>query len=344
MAHILREGTVKATEEQIKALQDQADALQRVGVVSKDAILIGQGQLASFDLQAKSIEALIPSILNYAVAENGANLSGEELKATTNGLAQALQGNFASLTKTGFVLDENTKKLISTGTETEKVEALVKVLDSTYNGLNERMRQTTEGGVIGLQFAVEDLKETLGATLAEAVTPFIVQLSTWASNPDVQNKVKEMSVMVGEFAKVAIPVAIEAIKLWKSGFDAIVNVIGEIIYQIDRAINAISRFITKVKESSIVKGATAAISSVSNAVNTITGARASGGPVMGGGSYLVGERGPEIFTPSGNGFITPNGGGAAITINISGNTLLDANAGEKIGRQVMDVLKNNLRI
>ena len=51
------------------------------------------------------------------------------------------------------------------------------------------------------------------------------------------------------------------------------------------------------------------------------GARANGGPVMGGGaSYLVGERGPEIFTPSSSGMITPNSaiGGNTITINVQG--------------------------
>ena len=52
----------------------------------------------------------------------------------------------------------------------------------------------------------------------------------------------------------------------------------------------------------------------------VAGARAGGGPVMAGGSYLVGENGPEIFTPSSSGSITPNGaiGGANITVNVSG--------------------------
>ena len=52
----------------------------------------------------------------------------------------------------------------------------------------------------------------------------------------------------------------------------------------------------------------------------IQGARASGGSVMGGGSYLVGERGPEIFTPSSSGMITANGaiGGNTITVNVQG--------------------------
>jgi len=36
------------------------------------------------------------------------------------------------------------------------------------------------------------------------------------------------------------------------------------------------------------------------------GARAGGGPVSGGGTYLVGERGPELFTPQQSGQIIPN--------------------------------------
>ena len=52
----------------------------------------------------------------------------------------------------------------------------------------------------------------------------------------------------------------------------------------------------------------------------ISGTRASGGPVMGGGTYLVGERGPELFTPGTSGSITPNSamGGANITVNVNG--------------------------
>ena len=48
--------------------------------------------------------------------------------------------------------------------------------------------------------------------------------------------------------------------------------------------------------------------------------KASGGPVMAGGSYIVGEKGPELFTPGTSGNITPNnamGGGANITVNVT---------------------------
>lgn len=48
------------------------------------------------------------------------------------------------------------------------------------------------------------------------------------------------------------------------------------------------------------------------------GARADGGPVSGGGSYLVGERGPEVFRPTGAGVIEPLGAaGPAVVVNVT---------------------------
>jgi tape measure domain-containing protein len=48
--------------------------------------------------------------------------------------------------------------------------------------------------------------------------------------------------------------------------------------------------------------------------------RALGGPVMGGKPYIVGESGPELFTPSTTGSITPNnqlGGGGVTNVNFT---------------------------
>ena len=46
--------------------------------------------------------------------------------------------------------------------------------------------------------------------------------------------------------------------------------------------------------------------------------RANGGPVKAGGSYIVGERGPELFTPSRSGMITPNEalGSTSVIVNV----------------------------
>lgn len=47
-----------------------------------------------------------------------------------------------------------------------------------------------------------------------------------------------------------------------------------------------------------------------------SGARADGGPVLGGGAYLVGERGPEVFRPHGAGTVEALGVGGGMTVNV----------------------------
>jgi len=73
------------------------------------------------------------------------------------------------------------------------------------------------------------------------------------------------------------------------------------------------------------------------------GALASGGTAMGGKSYLVGERGPELFTPGRTGSVAPAGsfGGANVTVNvdasgssIQGNQPNSAALGRAIGAAV----------
>ena len=47
--------------------------------------------------------------------------------------------------------------------------------------------------------------------------------------------------------------------------------------------------------------------------------KANGGPVKGGGSYIVGEKGPELFTPGVSGMVTPNhalGGSTNVVVNV----------------------------
>jgi hypothetical protein len=55
------------------------------------------------------------------------------------------------------------------------------------------------------------------------------------------------------------------------------------------------------------------------AMSSFGGARADGGPVLGGGAYLVGERGPEVFRPATGGEIGPvSGGGVTVNVAVDG--------------------------
>jgi len=164
LATILK-NTGLATEDQVKALNDQATALEKVGVASSSNITVLQAQLATFDLTADTIKTLTPAIVDYVIAEKGASASAGDFQSAANGLAQALNGNFASLTRTGFVLDEVTKELITNGTEAERAAALVDVLSSTYAGFNEAARETSEGQLVALKNAFGALQEQIGGAL-----------------------------------------------------------------------------------------------------------------------------------------------------------------------------------
>jgi hypothetical protein len=161
--------TVGASDAQIQSLNDQAAALQNIGVVNKENITQTQSQLATFNLQIDTIKQLTPAILDYVTAEKGAAASADQFKSMTNGLAQALNGNFASLTKVGFVLDEATKKTIKTGTESERAAALVKVLDSTYKDFNKNLANTPTGQMQKLANAADDAKQKIGEGLLGAM-------------------------------------------------------------------------------------------------------------------------------------------------------------------------------
>ncbi len=76
--------------------------------------------------------------------------------------------------------------------------------------------------------------------------------------------------------------------------------------------------------------------------------RAAGGPVTGGESYLVGEKGPEIFTPGKSGGITPNnqlGGTSNVTINVDagGSSMQgDAEQAGQLGRMLAAAVQDEM--
>jgi len=185
LASLLRV-TVGATDAQIAALDAQAAALEKVGVVSAGNITQTQSQLATFNLQLSTIEKLTPAILDYVTAEKGATATTEQFKSMTNGLAQALNGNFASLTKTGFVLDENTKSIIKNGTESERTEAIVAVLNSTYKDFNKNLRDTPAGQMAVLANAAQEATTVIGTSLLNA-------LQSITSSRDIEELAKKVT-------------------------------------------------------------------------------------------------------------------------------------------------------
>jgi hypothetical protein len=133
---------------------------------------------------------------------------------------------------------------------------------------------------------------------------------------------------IGTILKVAFEVLGTAISAVITGVSKVVNFL-------DDMIEKVKAFIKLIKDNPVVSGISGLIDRV------FGGARAMGGPVSSGTSYLVGEQGPELFTPSRSGAIIPNhslGGGRGSVINLTVNGAIDP---EGTARAIINVLNNS---
>jgi hypothetical protein len=124
-----------------------------------------------------------------------------------------------------------------------------------------------------------------------------------------------------------------ALQVIGKAIGVVIGLFANLVNIINGAVGAIKSLIAIVASNPLVKG----IGSVID--NVFGGGRAAGGPVMAGTSYLVGEKGPEIFTPSSTGNITPNnklGSNTVINLNVSG--AIDP---EGTARTIINVLNNS---
>ena len=113
----------------------------------------------------------------------------------------------------------------------------------------------------------------------------------------------------------------------------VIDLFANLVSVVNTAFNAIKAIVNFIKNNPVTQAIGGAID------NVFGGGRAAGGPVMGGTSYLVGERGPEIFTPSGNGSITPNNKlGSTTVINLNVTGAIDP---EGTARSIINVLNNS---
>ena len=115
----------------------------------------------------------------------------------------------------------------------------------------------------------------------------------------------------------------------------IVTVFAKLVSGIDATVNAVIALASALSNSVVGK----AVSGIASGIGSVFGGgRALGGPVTGGTSYLVGERGPELFTPSNSGKIIPNNAMGGNTFNITVNGALDS---EGTARTIVDILNRS---
>ena len=120
--------------------------------------------------------------------------------------------------------------------------------------------------------------------------------------------VLESSKAIGSAMEDAMMAMVDGTKSVKDAFKDMASAIIKDLYRI-YVVKKITGMITGAIDAKFAPG-------VGEAKAAVAGVAANGGPVQAGQKYVVGERGPEMFTPNVSGTITPNSqmGGSGVTV------------------------------
>jgi phage-related protein len=293
--------------------------------------------------------------------------SGKSLEAVTQALAKAQEGNTASLVRLGIGLSAAQLKTMS-------MDDVTKSLAETFAGAADTAANTFEGKMTRLGLAFEDVRDTVGGFILDAITPMVENivtkvmpaLSSFAESLGGAEGLKgTFDVFVAGAKNLFIPIfngirsAFNNIKASvmenKEEFTALFNflktyvapflggalriaiqAIGTVISTVVNLVADLIRgFQTLINVGSKIGGAIGAVGGVLG----FGGGRAMGGPVSANTAYVVGERGPELFVPGKSGTIVPNGGGGrGATINLTVNGAIDS---ESTARQIVTILNDS---
>ena len=170
-----------------------------------------------------------------------------------------------------------------------------------------------------------------------------VEIKALEQGPIVNSEeiTRQLGIFQRSLARAADGSEVQTVRIAKSFKDMTDEVIGSLRGLIDG--------IKKGDILSIVQGIAGVFQTLAGAgvfgktvqgrVQNFKGFRAMGGPVEAGGTYMVGERGPEFFTPKSSGFIHPNGSmpaAGALTLGISPSPLFHVYARDQAGRVVAE--------
>jgi len=330
-----------ATDAQIKATEDYILKTTLATGVTDDELRPSLDRLVRSTGDVQKAQELQTLALNIAAG------TGKSLQAVSEALAKAHDGNFTALKRLGGGIDENIIK-------SKDFDAAQQALSKTFAGQSSIQAETFAGKMDRLKAAFNEGKEQVGSYILDGLTPLIsgivnkvipaiqafissiggeagikAALSSYVDfvksifGPVLEgirfafNKIKdavednkESFTALLDFLKVLAPYFGGALKLAIQGIgialSAVVNIVATLI----------DGFRTLINLGSKIGGAIGGM---------FGGGRAAGGPVSAGTTYLVGEKGPELFTPSRSGNIIPNGsmGGGSNVINITVNGAID---------------------
>lgn len=279
-------------------------------------------------------------------------------------LADASQA-LTALTVAIDKLAESGPGLLSIGAKAFAAAALIAPLGWIASGV--------AGAVSALAIAAGAVATPLGlAALALGGFAFVFFKNNWAGmrefgksfqsafvnslSPETIERWKSIKNAVSSFISSSDSLSV-ATETWRSWGRAMGDVAAAVADGIERVISMIESLVAKIKSigsiqlPSIYGGTSNGLEGAAgrrerrrtrSEGRPVDGARAAGGPVRRGLTYLVGEQGPELLTAGFNGFVTPNHA-VGDSINIRMTNHINSNSPREIAQEISRILDHKLR-
>ena len=332
-----------ATDDQVKATEAYITKAQLAYGINDNDLRPSLDRLVRSTKDVEEAQKLQTLAINIAAG------TGKSLQAVSEALAKAHDGNFTALKKLGGGIDESIIK-------SKNFEAATASLADTFEGQASKQADTFDGKMRRLKEAFGEGKESIGGFILDAVTPMITTIVDKVV-PAVQSFIegiggeKGIANVMRSFISTAKSIFIPVFEGIKFAFDKIKSAVDDNKESFQALLVFSQKYLAPFLGGALkvaIEGLGVALSGIVRIVGDIIdgfrimislgskiggsiggifgGGKASGGPVAGGTTYLVGEKGPELFTPSGSGTIVPNGalgGGGSNIINITVNGAID---------------------
>jgi len=332
-------------ERLVRATKDSDAALKLQSIALDVSAGSGKSLEAVTNAMAKAQEGNTASLAKLGIGLTSAQLKTMDMDAITKQLASTFGGQAAVQADTFAGKMARLKVAFDEGKETIGsfvLDAITPMIDTVVNVVIPAVTQFIDSiggkegitsafmGFIngaknlfipifeGIKFAFDKIKDAVAGNKEQFMALF-------------EFLAKYVAPLLGGVLKLAIEgigialgVVINLVGALISGFQKVATVVTTVV-------NGIKALIDLVKNNPAVRGISGLID------NAFGGFRATGGSVSAGSPYVVGERGAELFVPSSNGTIVPNGGSGS-TINITVNGAIDA---EGTARTIVDVLNRS---
>jgi hypothetical protein len=158
---IMRQRT-KATDTQIKAVLQLADAQKNLGVVDDDAQIAGAQQLATFINRADSLKVLMPAMNNLLAQQKGVNATEEDAVNIGNMMGKVFTGQIGALTRVGITFSKAQEQVLKYGNEQQKAAMLAQVITENVGQMNAALAKTDDGKLAKANMELGDIQKKVG--------------------------------------------------------------------------------------------------------------------------------------------------------------------------------------